>query len=118
MIICLAHEKGMLPIKYQLYMNGALYEEYNIEEIASTETEHGVFWYPKQAHRFLCDEHVGTINQKLTVDYFYPNIAVKNSDFTFDFLKGTHVVDDIHRITYTVGVEGSEKPFDSPPNQR
>jgi hypothetical protein len=114
--ICLAHEKGMLLIKYQEYKDGVLHEEYNIEEIASAKTEHGIFWYPKQAYRFLCDEHVGTVKLKLIVNELIPNIAVKDSDFKFDFPNGTHVFDKVRGLSYTVGIEGSEKLPNSPGN--
>jgi len=114
--ICLAHEKGMLLIKFQRYDDGVLAEEYNIEEIASTKTEHGIFWYPKKASHFFNDKSIGTIKLKLIVNEFITNIAVKDSDFKFDLPNGTQVVDRVQGIMYTVGVEGSKKLPNSPGN--
>lgn len=104
--IWFAHNKGMLPLKYQNYVNDRLTKEIKVEQIAKVETVRGDTWYPVKAHRTVNSKSRGTtIKYELTTHAFVPNVKVDDNTFRFDFPNGTRVVDRVLGIEYVVGVE-------------
>jgi hypothetical protein len=104
--IWVAHDKGMLPLKYQRWDNNKLSGEIEVEQIAKAETGGGDIWYPVKAYRTVNSKSRGTtVKYELTTHAFVPNVKVDDNTFRFDFPNGTRVVDKVLGIEYDVGVE-------------
>lgn len=93
-----AHECGMLPLKYQEYINGRL-NGIEVEQVA----ESNGIWYPVKAYRIQDIEPLGYIKYELTVHSFVPNVKVDDNTFRLDFPKGTDVFDQVKGIEYIEG---------------
>jgi hypothetical protein len=106
-IIWVAHEKGMLPVKYQEFgTETRIAYEIAVEEVGFAETENGGLWYPKRAFNFWnIPETLGIIKQELNVLEFVPNIKTDANTFQITFPNGTQVTDTEVGINYTVGVK-------------
>lgn len=104
--IWIAHDKGMLPLKYQSYNNNKLTVEIEVEQIARAETERGDIWYPVKAHRTVNSISRGTtIKYELTTKVFVPNVKVDENTFRINFPNGTHVLDRELGLEYVAGVK-------------
>jgi hypothetical protein len=101
--IWIAHEKGMLVMKYQLYGYRGLIEEIEVEQISNTQTDGRGIWYPAVAYRTLVVPYKGTIRYKIVTYTFVPNITVDENTFRFDFPSGTSVRDRESGLEYVVG---------------
>ena len=106
--IWVAHEKGMLPVKYQYYQEGKMVSETQYDKIAKAKTEYGDIWYPLKARRTV-NNNDGIIKYELTTELFVPYVEVDENSFRFDFPDGTKVVDYVAQMMYTVGVGGIDK---------
>ena len=111
--IWFAHNKGMLPMKYQSFSSSSdVTEEIVVTETSKVETETGIMWYPSKAHHTqpisknddsgnLLD---GKITYELEVFKFIPNVEIDESTFQFEFPLGTEVRDEVAgNLDYTVG---------------
>jgi hypothetical protein len=96
--VWVAHECGMLPLKYQYNFNGRI-NGIEVEQVA----ESNGIWYPVKAYRILDKEHIGYIKYELTVHSFVPNVKTDDNTFRFDFANGTWVDDQVKGIDYVVG---------------
>lgn len=105
--IWVAHEKGMLPLKYQRYKDDRIVEEIEVEQIGFARTDSSGIWYPLKAYRtaVIHWKDKGTVKYELTTHAFVPNVKVDENTFRFDFPNGTRVFDMILGLRYTVGVE-------------
>jgi hypothetical protein len=104
--IWVAHDKGMLPLKYQRWDNNKLSVEIEVEQIAKAETGGGDIWYPVKAYRTVNSKSRGTtVKYELTTHTFVPNVKVDDNTFRFDFPNGTSVVDKVKGIEYVVGAK-------------
>jgi hypothetical protein len=103
--IWVAHERGMLPLKYQHYLNNVLTIEHEVEEIGYTETDGQGIWYPKEVYQIQNRKTFGTMKFQLTTHKFVPNIKTHDNTFRFDFPNGTRIWDKVADIQYTVGIE-------------
>lgn len=105
--IWFAHEKSMLPMKYQERHGDWYNDEIVVEQIASVETANGTIWYPLKAYRTIDIERTGCgfVKYELTTHKFVPNVAVDNGTFTINFPNGTYLVDNELGLEYTVGIE-------------
>ncbi|MFA5251459.1 MAG: hypothetical protein WC454_02595 [Phycisphaerae bacterium] len=101
-----AHEYGMLPLKYQEYINGRL-NGIEVEQVAES---NGV-WYPVKAYQVKDTERTGRVKEELIVHSFVPNVEVDDNTFRFDFPNGTRVVDKVKGTYYVVGDEGKAEPL-------
>lgn len=100
-----AHEKSMLPMKYQERHGDRYNEEILVGQIASVETANGTIWYPVKAYRTIDTELTGLVKYELTTHQFVPNLKVDGSAFTINFPSGTFVIDNELGLEYTVGIE-------------
>ena len=107
-IIWLAHKKGMLPLKYQLYGNSGLAFKTQVAQIDSVETDGRTMWYPKKAYLTSIRPNGGRIRYELTTHKFVPNIQVDENTFRFDFPKGTRIYDRVR------GIYGVDLPREPP----
>jgi hypothetical protein len=98
--VWVAHECGMLPLKYQHNLNGRL-NGIEVEQVA----ESNGIWYPVKAYRVQDTERTGRVKYELIVHSFVPNVKVDDSTFRFDFPNGTRVSDKVKDIYYVVGDE-------------
>jgi hypothetical protein len=94
-----AHECGMLPLKYDHNIIGI-----EVEQVA----ESNGIWYPVKAYRIQDTERTGRVKYELTVHKFVPNVKVDDSTFRFDFPNGTRVFDEVLGIVYVVEGEGKK----------
>ena len=100
--IWVAHECGMLPMKYQSYVNrNELFDEIEVEQVA----ESNGIWYPIKAYRSSDTERFGKKKYELTVHSFVPNVKVDGNTFRLDFSNGTRVDDQVLGADYVVGVK-------------
>jgi hypothetical protein len=105
-IIWVAHEKGMLPLKFQELSNGAIVQETAIEQTDFAKTEAGGLWFPKKAFTVSnLPNSLGIVRWELSVSEFVPHVKTDQSMFRFDFPNGTHVLDRALGLDYIVGVE-------------
>lgn len=95
-----AHECGMLPLKYQEYINGRL-NGIEVEQVA----ESNGIWYPVKAYRIQDTEPLGYIKYELTVHSFVPNVKTDDNTFRLDFSNGTRVHDKELGVDYVAGVK-------------
>jgi len=100
--IWVAHDKGMLPLKFQEYSGEKLEAEIEVEEIAKAETSAGSIWYPVKARR-LYNRSIGKIQYEFVMNEFLPNIEVDENTFTFEFPNGTRIHDHIVGLMYVAG---------------
>ena len=105
-IIWVAHEKGMLLMRFQEFGSETrVAYEIAVEEIGFAGTENGGLWYPKKAYNFWnMPDTLGVIKQEFNVLKFVPNIKTDRNTFSLDFPNGTQVGDAELGTTYTVGV--------------
>lgn len=101
--IWVAHECGMLPLKYQLFDAGEPEREILVEQVA--QTADGDIWYPVKAYRMQSSKRFGKIKYEIITHSFIPNIKVDDKTFRFDFPNGTSVADRVLGTSYIVGVE-------------
>jgi hypothetical protein len=105
-IIWVAHEKGMLPMKFQYLSRGIVSKEILVVEIDFAKSENGGLWFPKKAFEISNNpESIGFIKQEFNVLEFVPNIKTDPNTFKLDFPSGTYVGDAELGINYTVGVK-------------
>ncbi|MFB0525447.1 MAG: hypothetical protein ACETVZ_07880 [Phycisphaerae bacterium] len=102
-----AHDKGMCLMRYRaVYNNNNKVErKIEVEQITMAKTDTGAIWYPVKAYETVVADEAGAWQKELTVKEFVPNVKVDESNFTFEFPNGTHVVDRVAGIEYTVGTE-------------
>lgn len=109
-IIWVAHEKNMLPMKYQRFERETEDTEYahtdiEVLEIAFAKTDNGGLWYPKKARRIDCFPRHYTISYEIVVSEFVPNVTCDPNIFKIAFPNGTRVMDTRINESYVVGVE-------------
>lgn len=102
--VWLAHEKGMLPLKFEAYDHGQVTAKVTVEKLASTETVTGPIWYPAKSRRTVFRSNA-RFEYELTVEQFVPNVATDEKTFRVQFPRGTHVGDFVAGVEYTVGSE-------------
>jgi hypothetical protein len=100
-----AHEKGMLPMRFMKYYKGGDYTKIEVQEVASAKTDVGEVWYPRVAIREM-KRRGRHLKYELRIDEFVPHIKVPPETFDIDFPDGTRVVDRITNIEYTKGEDG------------
>ena len=107
-IIWVAHEKGMLPMKYQEFdSKGAITHEITVEQIDFAKTKDGGLWFPKKAFRVInLPTHIGVLKHEFDLLEFVPYIKVNTNTFRLDFPNGTHVFDTELGLNYIMGVKG------------
>ena len=105
--IWLAHEKGMLPLKRQQYINDEPVVDFMVEQIGCVMTDEGKVWYPKKAYETTNLQRVGKLRCELITHEFVPNVQVDENSFRFDFPKGTRIHDRVRGI---FGVDLPEEP--------
>ena len=105
----IAHDRGMLPLKYQRYHYNRLVDEIVVEQVAKAETDTGTIWYPQKAHRTTDWTDIGRIEYEFTTHTFIPNVETDRNSFRFDFPVGTRVIDKVVGIEYIVGVVGIDE---------
>ena len=98
--IWVAHECGMLPLKYECNVNGRI----NGMEVEQVAESNGI-WYPVKAYRVHDIERTGRVKYEIIVHKFVPNVKVDDNTFRFDFPNGTMVSDEVKDIHYVVGDE-------------
>ena len=104
--VWIAHDKDMLPMKYEETINGELQESMEVEEIGVAETDVGAVWYPKSARRITSiPKPRGQITYRYLVDAFKPNIEVTKEAFTVKFPSGIRVIDKVRGIEYDTGAQ-------------
>jgi len=103
--VWVAHEKGMLPMKYERYKNGVLDILVEVYHIAKAQTETGDIWYPAKAYKTISSSTKGTIKYELETHTFVPNIDIRERSFSFAFPYGTHVANTVYNIDYIEGHE-------------
>ena len=104
--IWVAHERGMLPMKFQESGLGRIVHEITVEQVDFAKTENGGLWFPKKAFEvWNLPESLGVIKYELNVLEFVPNIKVNPNTFQLDFPNGTQVGDTELGLSYTVGVK-------------
>lgn len=106
-IVWVAHEKGMIPMKFQEFDgNGAITHEITVEQIAFAGTGDTGLWYPKKASLTInLPAYLGVIKYQFDVFSFVPNIQPPLDTFQLAFPPGTHVLDRELGLQYVVGVE-------------
>jgi len=104
--IWFAHDKGMLPMKYQEFIDGKLITEIVVEEVAKTDTEAGPVWYPAKARR-LNDCPLGTFRYVFSASEFVPNVEVDKETFQVKFPVGTEIIDNVKGLIYRLGSESN-----------
>lgn len=104
--IWVAHEKGMLPMKFQEFGIDTMWHEMAVEQIDFAKTENGGLWYPKKAYDLYNEPlSIGVIKYEFNVYEFVPGFKAEPNTFGLDFPNGTQVVDTELGISYTVGVK-------------
>ncbi|MHC4648621.1 MAG: hypothetical protein ACYTBJ_24460 [Planctomycetota bacterium] len=101
--VWVAHNKGMLPMRYQGFRNGEIASEITVEELGNTADGESQIWYPAKACRRLYNYNGGTLTYELNVEEFARNVEIDDKSFTFDFPEGTKVIDQIAGLFYTKG---------------
>lgn len=107
-IIWVAHEKGMLPMKYQDYGYEGKEIQFGFEvlEIALGSSEKSSLWYPKKAQRVMNLPSIGgKVTFEIEVSKFIPNPAIDPNIFKLEFPVGTTVMDDRIKESYKVGID-------------
>jgi hypothetical protein len=105
--IWVAHEKGMLPMKLQIFgPEGGIYHERTVDKIDFAGIENRGLWYPKKAYELFNEpQSIGVITYEFNVFEFVPNIKTYPNTFRLDFPNGTQVNNAELGISYTVGVK-------------
>jgi hypothetical protein len=110
-IIWVAHERNMLPMKYQVMDRtkdtATYYVEDGVEvlEIGFAKTDNGGLWYPKKARRIDCMPSYYTVTFEIEVSKFIPNVACDPNIFRMAFPNGTRVFDTRINESYVIGTE-------------
>jgi hypothetical protein len=102
--IWVAHECGMLPLKYERNVNDRI-NGIEVEQVA----ESNGIWYPVKAYRVQDTERTGRVKYELIVHSFVPNVKVDDNTFRFDFPNGTRVDDKVLGVNYVAGVEDKNR---------
>jgi hypothetical protein len=109
--VWVAHNKGMLPMKYEEFINGQLREKIEVEEIDSVETDTGTIWFPTIAYRTLQGKIFGLTTCKFVTKSYKPNITVNEGTFRVTFPPGARIIDKVQNLEYeTVGREVDSLP--------
>lgn len=103
--VWIAHENGMLPMKYMFYRYGELEEETVVEQIGYAESLEGTVWYPKEAVSTRRSRWQGRTTYKMITHSFDFNLELSESDFRVNFPNGARVVDRVAGLEYIAGVE-------------
>jgi hypothetical protein len=98
--IWVAHECGMLPLKYERNINGRI-NGIEVEQVA----ESNGIWYPIKAYRVQDVERLGYIKYELKVHSFMPKVKTDDNTFRFNFPNGTRVHDQVLGTDYVAGVK-------------
>jgi hypothetical protein len=99
--IWLAHENGMLPLKFELLNgNGKLQEQIIIDKIASVTTAKGQLWYPVSGTHYTDVPQMGIEKWRLEVTEFTPTISINKDTFNFQLPSGTMIIDEVQGKTY------------------
>jgi len=112
----IAHNKGMLIMKYEATQNGMAFRRGEVLRIDRTVTDKGEFWYPSEAYRqlYLPNEAVKNV---LRVYEFVPHLKIPPDTFDVNFPDGTRIDDQAAGTYYVKGrspkmrlpVEGDSK---------
>jgi outer membrane lipoprotein-sorting protein len=103
----MAHNKGLLVLKYENFDKGGQFVKNSIEvlKIAKVMTEKGEIWYPCEMEQVNVDTvmRLGRVQTfKCQVQEFIPNITdIPQETFRVKFPVGTRVFDKVRGITYT-----------------
>jgi hypothetical protein len=109
--VWLAHEKGMLPMKYEHLVNGDMVKFVEVEQIAKAAGETGDVWYPAKARLTSGMKQMGYTSYELTTHKFVPNITPDDSRFTIHFPDGTSVYDQLLEVVWTAGQTDAAKLY-------
>jgi len=88
-----AHEKGMYPVMYRAYRDGAVTRETLVETMATVNSRAGDIWYPARIRRFIDARGAGQITERMEVLSYEPDITVDERTFQIEFPQGTRVRD-------------------------
>jgi len=117
--VWLAHDKNMLPMKYEEISLGITRDKMEVFVVTSRETDRGTVWFPAEVvYKEYFESGRGGkgqpryITYKCHINEFKQNISVNQDDFRFDFPNGTRVTDLITGLNYTVGVKGIDDSVD------
>lgn len=101
----LAHNKGLLVMKYERYKNRVVVDKVEALKIAKIITDIGEVWYPTEVKKVTVDTVVklGRVQtSQFQVQEFVPNITnIPPETFNVKFPVGTRVFDKVRGITYT-----------------
>lgn len=97
-----AHEKGMLPLRYVTQYAPGDYAKMEVIKIASVETDLGQVWYPSLVTRER-KRGGGIRRHEVRVHEFIPHIKVPSETFDIDFPGGTRIADQIANVSYIAG---------------
>lgn len=100
--VWVAHELGMLPLKYQRFNKGILATEIEVKEVGISQSVRGKIWFPANATRTLIKKDHST-RYRLHTTLFEPDVKVDKETFKFKFPNGTRVADHLLRLDFTVG---------------
>ncbi len=98
----IAHDKGMLPMRYLTRYGPDDYAKMEVVEIASVESNLGKYWYPVLIKRERKRDGGGH-RHEVRVHEFIPHIKVPPETFDIDFPVGTRIADRIANVSYIVG---------------
>ena len=113
--VWLAHDKGMVPMKFQQYMQGELARAVEVDELAKASTASGDIWYPTKAHTEGGFSWFGRTKYEIIAHRFVPHAALADDAFNAEFPAGTRVFDKGAGVWYTAGQSGDPKPLPPKP---
>ncbi|KKL52978.1 hypothetical protein LCGC14_2280050, partial [marine sediment metagenome] len=100
-IVWVAHDKDMLPMKFQSFLNGELQKEVIVENVGFVETDLGGIWFPKIANRTVNNKYYGNMTYKIDVRSFSPNFSINEKSFRVEFPPGAEIIDTVQNLMYT-----------------
>lgn len=107
--VWIAHEKSMLPVKYQGISDGRVEVEITLDNLKRAKTDSGIIWYPVEATRILSKSDGEVLTYQLRTTEFVPNAKYTKEDFKVKFPVGASVVDQVLGVEYQVGKKGEIK---------
>lgn len=101
--VWVAQDKGMIPMKYEMLLNGEAVQVMQVERLGEAETKAGPVWYPAEATLTTGMKIFGFAQYRLNVSSFVPNVSVQDETFCIEFPAGSRVADRVLDLYYVVG---------------
>lgn len=101
--VWLAHEKGMLPMKYEKIMSGEVCKTIEVTQLGKATTDVGIIWFPAKATVQSGMSWTGRAEREIVTHKFVPHAVVSEETFKMTFPPGTRVYDKNLEIVYTTG---------------